>query len=100
MPARDVGGVTSLPPEAGAPQTVLLALLKQRLTQVPFEPFRVVTTSGRAYEVPTADHAVIFPMLRRLSIADDEGGVVDIHTLHVAAIERLNRRRPRSSRAA
>jgi hypothetical protein len=39
-------------------------------------------------------------MLRRLSIADDEGGVVDIHTLHVAAIEKLKRRRTRSARAA
>ena len=44
-------------PEAGAPQTVLFALVKRHLTQVPFEPFRIVTASGRAADVPTADHA-------------------------------------------
>ena len=79
---------------------MLFALLKQHLGQTPFRPFRVVTTSGRAYEVPTADHAVLFPMLRQLSIADDSGGVVDIHTLHVSSIEKLTRRRSRSNRAA
>jgi hypothetical protein len=92
--------VNPLPPEAGAPQTVLFALLKQYLNQTSFEPFRVVTTSGRAYEVPTPDHAVLHPMLRRLLIADDYGGSVDIHALHIAAIEKLKRRRSRSSRAA
>jgi hypothetical protein len=89
--------MSSIPPEAGAPQTVLLALLKQRLNQTPFEPFRIVTTGGQGYEVPTADHAVLFPMLRRLSIADDSGSVVDIHCLHVAAIESLKRRRSKAA---
>jgi hypothetical protein len=88
------------PSEPGSLHTVLFMLLKKCLAQTPFEPFRVVTTSGRAYDVPTADHAVLFPMLRRLSIADDHGGVVDIHTLHVAAIEQLKRRRNRSAKAA
>lgn len=87
-------------PEVGTPQTILFALLKNYLAQTPFEPFRVVTTSGRTYDVPTADHAVLFPMLRRLSIADDYGGLVDIHTLHVAAIEKRKRRRARTARIA
>ena len=86
--------------EPGSPQTVLFALLKQYLSQTPFQPFRVVTTSGRAYEVPTADHAGLFPKLRRLSIADDSGGTIEIHSLHVSAIERLVRRRGRSKKAA
>lgn len=92
--------MSSTSPEAGAPQTVIVALLKRYLYQTPFEPFRVVTTSGRAYDVPTADHAGLFPMLRRLTIADDSGGFVDLHTLHVASIERLRRRRGRSAKAA
>lgn len=89
-----------LPPEAGAPQTVMLALLKRHLEQVPFKPFRVVTTSGRAYEVPTHDHAVVFPMLRRLSIADDSGAFVDLHTLHISSVELLRSRRARAAKAA
>ncbi len=87
-------------PEAGSPQTELLALLKEYLYQTPFEPFRVVTTSGRAYDVPTADHAGLVPKLRRLTIVDDSGGVVEVHTLHVSSIEQLKRRRPRSGKAA
>ena len=87
-------------PEAGAPQTVLFARVKRYLNQTPFEPFRVVTTSGRAYEIPTADHAVLHPLLRTIIIADDAGGSVDIHTLHVSSIELLKRRRSRSAKAA
>ncbi len=86
--------------EPGTPQTVIFALLKKYLSQTPFEPFRVVTTSGRAYEVPTADHAGLVPKLRQLTIADDAGRMVEIHTLHVSVIERLIRRKRRSSRAA
>ncbi|MSU48373.1 MAG: hypothetical protein EXS37_04645 [Opitutus sp.] len=85
-------------PEAGAPQTVLFALIKDRLNRAPFVPFRIVTTSGRAYEVPTADHAVVFPKLRVVYIADDSDGGVEIHTLPVSAIESL-RPRPRKRAA-
>jgi hypothetical protein len=90
------------PDEPGSPQTVLFALLKQYLYQTPFQPFRVVTTSGRAYDVPTADHAGVVPKVRKLTIVDDSGREIDIHTLHVSAIERLVRlgRRGRSKKAA
>lgn len=88
------------PPEAGAPQTVLFARLKRHLNQSTFEPFRIVTTAGRAYEIPTADHAVLHPMLRTIIIADDSGGSVDIHTLHVSSIEMLKRRRKPPAKAA
>ncbi|MEI6465264.1 MAG: hypothetical protein WCQ89_11120 [Verrucomicrobiota bacterium] len=87
-------------PEAGSPQAVMLALIKRHLSLTPFEPFRVVTTSGRAYAVPTADHASVFPLMRQLTIADDSGGLVEIHTLHVSSIEKLTRRRGRSAKAA
>jgi hypothetical protein len=86
-------------PEAGSPQTVIFARVKKRLNDTPFEPFRIVTSSGRAYDVPTADHAVVFPMLRLVIVADDRGGSTDIHALHVASIEPL-RRRGRAAKAA
>lgn len=93
--------MSSEKPEAGAPQTVLFARVKQRLDRAPFMPFRIVTTSGRGYDVPTPDHAVLFPMLRLIIVADDYGGSTDIHALHVAAIEPLApRRRSRSEKAA
>ena len=86
--------------EIGTPQTVIFARLKQCLSQTPFEPFRVVATSGRAYDIPTADHAVLFPKTRELHIADDSGGMLELHALHVSTIEKLQRRRGRSARAA
>ena len=79
--------------EPGAPQTIIFARVREYLSRTPFLPFRIVTTSGRSYEVPTADHAVLFPMLRMIYIADDKGGQADIHALHVASIELLRRRR-------
>jgi hypothetical protein len=80
-------------PEPGAPHTVLFAKIRERLNAVPFEPFKIITTSGRAYDVPTADHAGVVPILRTISVADDNGGSVEIHALHVASIERLRKRR-------
>ncbi len=82
-------------PEAGSPQTVLFAKVRARLNRVPFEPFRIVTTSGKSYDVPTADHAGVLPRLRMIYIARDDGGDIDIHALHVAAIEPLKKRKRR-----
>ncbi len=80
-------------PEPGSPQTILFARFRRRLAQIPFEPFRVVTTSGRVYDVPTADHAGVVPILRIIQIADDRCNSVEIHALHIAAIESLRKRR-------
>ena len=61
-------------------------------------PFRIVTTSGRAYDVPTVDHIGFLPLLRIIMVADDSFGSTDIHALHVAAIEPLRKiRRPRAA---
>jgi hypothetical protein len=87
-------------PEAGAPQTVLFALIKERLGRTPFEPFRIVTTSGHSHDVPTGDHAVVFPKMRTVTILDDSGGMIEVHTLHVSSIESLRPRPRRRRRAA
>ena len=86
--------------EAGAPQTVLFALIKDRLGRTPFEPFRIVTSSGKTYDVPTADHACPMPKLRTITVINDSDGQVEIHTLHVSAIESLRPRPGRRRRAA
>ena len=87
-------------PEAGAPQTVLFARVRKYIDQRPFVPFRIVTTSGRAYDVPTADHVGVLPLTRMILVADDAGGSTDIYALHVASIEPLRpRSRPRKRAA-
>lgn len=85
-------------PEAGTPQTVLFARVKRHVEQRPFVPFRIVTTSGRAYDVPTVDHVGLLPISRMSLIGFDSGDSVDVHALHVAAIEPL--RPVRRKRAA
>jgi hypothetical protein len=84
--------------EPGTPQTVLFARVRKYAEQKPFVPFRIVTTSGRTYDVPTAEHIGFMPLLRLIMVADDDFGSTDIHALHVAAIEPL--RRVRRKRAA
>lgn len=84
-------------PEPGSPQTVLFTLIRRRLLLTPFKPFRVVTTSGRAYDVPTADHAGVSPLLRIVHIARNDCSLTDIHALHIAAVEDLRRHRRRAA---
>lgn len=84
-------------PEAGAPHTVAFARVRKHVEQRPFLPFRIVTTSGRAYEVPTADHFGLLPISRMILVGFDSGDSVDIPALHVAAIEPLRRHRRRKA---
>lgn len=83
--------------ESIAPHTILFATVRARLSRVPFEPFRLVTTSGQRYVVPTPDHAGVTVRARMIHIMGDDGGVADIHSLHIAALESV---RPRRRRAA
>lgn len=63
--------------------------------QRPFVPFRIVTTSGRTYDVPTVDHVGFLNISRMILIELDNFESVNIHALHVAAIEPLKRSRRR-----
>jgi hypothetical protein len=77
-----------MPPEFD-PSTTMLAKLNQWHNAVPFVPFVVVTSSGRAYEVPTPEHLTITRLLREVHVERDDGTGVMISPFHVAAIERL-----------
>ena len=77
-----------MPPEFN-PGTVMLAEINKRLAALPFQPFAIVTSSGRAYEVPTPDHITITRLLREIVVEKDDGTAAAINLLHVAAVERL-----------
>ena len=64
--------------------------IRQLLQAAPFEPFTIVTTSGRRYAVPSADHANSNPQGTRVVVWFDDGTSVTIAGLHVAAIEKGN----------
>jgi hypothetical protein len=59
-----------------------------------------VTSSGRAYDVPTADHIGFLPLSRLIQVIHDDFSTTEIHALHVASIEPLRRTRVRRKRAA
>ena len=84
--------------QPGTPQTVLFARVKKHVEQRPFAPFRIVTTCGRAYDVPTVDHVGLLPISRMILVGYDTGESVDIHARHIASIEPV--RRIRRKRAA
>jgi hypothetical protein len=63
------------------------------LLETPFKPFRIVTTSGAAFDVPAADHASVLPKLRVIHVADDRYAYDEIHAFHVSSIETLRRRK-------
>lgn len=62
--------------------------IRQFLMAAPFEPFSIVTSSGRRYPVPSRDHAGINPHGSRVVIWFDDGGSVTVSALHIASLEK------------
>ncbi len=67
---------------------MIIDAVRQYLHASPFEPFQVVTSSGRRYRVATADHAGINPLGNRVLIWFDDEGSVTVSGLHIVAIEK------------
>ena len=70
--------------------TCVVADIRRHLQAAPFEPFTIVTNSGRRYPVPSADHANFNPQETRVVVWFDDDASVTIAGLHVAAIEKGN----------
>jgi hypothetical protein len=62
--------------------------IREHLRAAPFEPFTIVTSSGRRYPVPTADHAGLNPRASRVVVWFDDDSSVTVAGLHIAAIEK------------
>ena len=62
--------------------------IRQQLEAAPFEPFTIVTSSGRRYSVHSADHAGLNPRGSRVVVWFDDDASVTIAGLHLAAIEK------------
>jgi hypothetical protein len=62
--------------------------VNQLLSATPFEPFSIVTSSGRRYPIPTADHAGVSPNRSRVVIWFDDDSGVTLSALHIVAIEK------------
>lgn len=62
--------------------------IRQHLEASPFEAFTIVTSSGRRYPVPSADHAGSNPQGSRVVVWFDDDASVTVAGLHTAAIEK------------
>jgi hypothetical protein len=71
-------------------ETVNLAELKARMNLAPFEPFRIVLSSGTTYEIHTRDHLTISRLLHRVSVEYDDGTAAYVNLHHITGIEPLS----------
>ena len=75
----------------------MIANIRQLLEAGPFEPFTIVTSSGKRYRVASADHAGINPQGNRVVVWFDDESNVTISGLHIAALEKEG---PQKAKAA
>jgi hypothetical protein len=62
--------------------------IRHHLETALFEPFTIVTTSGRRYSVVTADHVGLNPQGSRVVVWFDDDSSMTISGLHIAALEK------------
>src|SRR6266540_1795665 len=62
--------------------------IRQHLEAAPFEPFKIVTSSGKRYPVQSADHAGLNPGGTRVVVWFNDDASVTIAGLHLVAIEK------------
>ena len=68
----------------------MLKQLADLLARTPFEPFSIVTTSGREYRVDHPENAAIVGGRVVVALPDEEG-VVTLGGLHIAEIKDFSR---------
>ena len=60
----------------------------QRLLEgAPFQPFTIVTSSGKNYRVASRDHAGFSPDKKRVLIWFDDSSHITVSPLHITALE-------------
>ena len=64
----------------------MIPRIRELLHATPFEPFVVRTSDGRAYVVPTRDHAAVSPRATYVVVFADDDSNAKISGLHVAAV--------------
>ena len=62
--------------------------IRELLENGPFEPFFIVTSSGKRYRVTSADHASTNPRGSRVVVWLDDDSSVTLSGLHIVAIEK------------
>ena len=72
--------------------------LRSRLSRRPFEPFRVVTSSGQRYDVRHPENAMLYRsgliVAHGATNGDLPESYADLALLHITAVEKIVSRRP------
>jgi hypothetical protein len=65
----------------------MIQQIRKLLNILPFVPFKIRTSAGREYLVPTSEHAHVAPNNVAVTLYDDQGLVTIVAGLHVASVE-------------
>jgi hypothetical protein len=65
----------------------MIQRIKELLQATPFIPFKIKTSDGKEYLVPTSDHAAVSPNNSRVFIFGDDESQTMISGLHLVAVE-------------
>jgi len=76
----------------------MLSEVINRLREVPFKPFMILTSDGRKYPIPHPDHAAISPTRARIIVFNDDDTSASLTGLHIVAIKDLRRSRAKTRR--
>ncbi|MDQ6655822.1 MAG: hypothetical protein M3Y80_08420, partial [Verrucomicrobiota bacterium] len=68
----------------------MIPRIRELLDASPFVAFKIRTSDGREYIIPTPDHATITPKGTRVLVFGDDESQTDVAALHVAAVSALN----------
>jgi hypothetical protein len=71
----------------------MIQRIKELLRAVPFSPFKIKTSDGNEYAVPTADHAAIALGNSRVLVFGDDESMKTLSGLHIVAVEETTQAR-------
>jgi hypothetical protein len=60
------------------------------LHAVPFLPFKIRTSDGKEYRIPTGDHVLALSNSPSIVVVDDDGLYAILSALHIVLVEATN----------
>ena len=65
----------------------MIQQIRKLLHAVPFVPFKIRTSDGKEYIIPTVDHALASPDKPGIVVSDDDGLYTILSGLHIVSVE-------------
>jgi hypothetical protein len=68
----------------------MLEQIRKLLHALPFVPFKIRTSDGKEYLIPTGDHVLALPNSPSIVVVDDDGLYAILSVHHVVSVEATN----------